>query len=145
MDHTTLWHVQLIYNISPFSFAFLHLKHQFHYVTLYYLELIQSKDNLPRIKNTFVKSTGILLWDFFSYGYLELARFVLYIFIKISVEFSLYYQYQVINSTISHPTLINMMLFPPSRTISIHSSHQYPIVFYIHSIKTRNNNFHYKS
>lgn len=113
MDHKTLWHVQLIYNIFPFSFPFLHLKHQFHYVTLllldYYLELIQSKDNLLRIKNKFVKSTGILLWEFFSYGYLQLARFVLYIFIKILVDFSLYYQFQVINSTILQPTSINMI------------------------------------
>lgn len=113
MDHKTLWHVQLIYNIFPFSFAFLHLKHQFHYVTLllldYYLELIQSKDNLLRIKNKFVKSTGILLWEFFSYGYLQLARFVLYIFIKILVDFSLYYQFQVINSTILQPTSINII------------------------------------
>lgn len=113
MDHKTLWHVQLIYNIFPFSFAFLHLKHQFHYVTLllldYYLELIQSKDNLLRIKNKFVKSTGILLWEFFSYGYLQLARFVLYIFIKILIDFSLYYQFQVINSTILQPTSINMI------------------------------------
>lgn len=113
MDHKTLWHVQLINNIFPFSFAFLHLKHQFHYVTLllldYYLELIQSKDNLLRIKNKFVKSTGILLWEFFSYGYLQLARFVLYIFIKILVDFSLYYQFQVINSIILQPTSINMI------------------------------------
>lgn len=125
MDHKTLWHVQLIYNIFPFSFAFLHLKHQFHYVTLllldYYLELIQSKDNLLRIKNKFVKSTGILLWEFFSYGYLQLARFVLYIFIKILVDFSLYYQFQVINSTILQPTSINMIreLSQFSRNINI--------------------------
>ena len=143
MDHKTLWHVQLIYNIFPFSFAFLHLKHQFHYVTLllldYYHELIQSKDNLLRIKNKFVKSTGILLWDFFS-------RFVFIFLLKFQQKFFfIYYQYQIINSIILQLTSINMTLISPSRTISIQSSHQYLIVFYIHSIKTRNKFFHYNS